>query len=55
VTRAISGYANAAMQLHYSTARSSEVRSALAKVNSIATGAKVIDMASRRKRGQAGG
>lgn len=54
VTRAISGHATAAMQLHYSTARSSEVRSALSKVTSIATGAKVIDMASRRKRAQAG-
>ena len=48
VTRAISGHATSAMQLHYSTARGDEVRSALAQVAGIATGAKVIDMASWR-------
>ncbi|HEY4177971.1 MAG TPA: site-specific integrase [Kofleriaceae bacterium] len=48
VTRAISGHATATMQLHYSTARGGEVRDALAKVASIATGADVIDI----RRGQ---
>jgi hypothetical protein len=38
------------MQLHYSTARGSEVRTALAKVASIATGGQVIDLATERRR-----
>lgn len=37
------------MQLHYSTARGDEVRSALAQVAGIATGAKVIDLAEARR------
>ncbi|MBK9032066.1 MAG: hypothetical protein IPL61_12205 [Myxococcales bacterium] len=49
VTRAISGHATPAMQLHYSTARGDEVRSALAQVAGIATGAKVIDLATARR------
>lgn len=52
VTRAISGHATSAMQLHYSTARSGEVRTALAKVAGIATGGQVIDFASERRRRQ---
>jgi integrase len=51
VTRAISGHATPAMQLHYSTARGGEVKQALAKVAQIATGgAKVIDLATERRR-----
>ena len=46
VTRAISGHATVEMQMRYSTARSNEVRSALAQMTSIATGAKVIDLNS---------
>ncbi len=53
VTRAISGHATPAMQLHYSTARGGEVRSALAKVAGIATGGKVIDLAAARRRKKA--
>ena len=49
VTRAISGHATSAMQLHYSTARGDEVRSALAQVAGIATGAKVIDLGEARR------
>jgi len=50
VTRAISGHATPAMQLHYSTARGGEVKQALAKVAKIATaGAKVIDIATARQ------
>jgi hypothetical protein len=48
VTRAISGHATPAMQLHYSTVRSSEVRTALAKGAGIATGGHVIDLAIER-------
>lgn len=48
VTRAISGHATPAMQLHYSTARGSEVKDALAKVAEIATGAKVISIETAR-------
>jgi hypothetical protein len=50
VTRAISGHATTEMQLHYSTARGSEVKQALAKVANIATGAQVIDISSARRR-----
>ncbi len=50
VTRAISGHATPAMQLHYSTARGGEVKQALARVANIATGAKVIDIGSARRR-----
>lgn len=51
VTRAISGHATPAMQLHYSTARGGEVKQALAKVARIATGgAKVIDIETERLR-----
>ncbi len=51
VTRAISGHATPAMQLHYSTARGGEVKQALAKVAKIATaGAKVIDIETARQR-----
>ncbi len=49
VTRAISGHATPAMQLHYSTARGDEVRSALAQVAGIATAGKVIDLATARR------
>lgn len=55
VTRAISGHATPAMQLHYSTARSHEVKEALAKLARIATeGAKVIDIETVRRRRKAG-
>jgi hypothetical protein len=37
-------------QLHDSTARGSEVRTALAAMAGIATGAKVIDLAAARRR-----
>jgi hypothetical protein len=51
VTRAISGHATPAMQLHYSTAHGGEVKQALAKVAKIATGGgKIIDLATVRKR-----
>src|SRR5439155_9947190 len=50
VTRAISGHATPAMQLHYSTARGAEVRSALANIAGIATGGNVIDIATARRR-----
>lgn len=51
VTRAISGHATPAMQLHYSTARGSEVKAALAKVAQIATaGAQVISIETARRR-----
>src|SRR5207248_6840960 len=51
VTRAISGHATPAMQLHYSTARGGEVKQALAKVAKIATaGAKVISIETARGR-----
>lgn len=50
VTRAISGHATPAMQLHYSTARGAEVRSALANIAGIATGGQVIDLAAARRR-----
>ena len=51
VTRAISGHATPAMQLHYSTARGGEVKDALAKVAQMATsGAKVIDIETARRR-----
>ena len=50
VTRAISGHATPAMQLHYSTARGAEVRSALANIAGIATGGEVIDLAAARRR-----
>jgi hypothetical protein len=52
VTRAISGHATLAMQLHYSTARGSEVKDALARAAQIATaGAKIIPIdAARRHR-----
>jgi hypothetical protein len=50
VTCAISGHVTPAMQLHYSTARGGEVKQALAKVASIATGGKVIDINSARRR-----
>jgi hypothetical protein len=50
VTRAISGHATPAMQLHYSTARGDEVRAALAQVAGIATGGNVIDLAAVRRR-----
>jgi hypothetical protein len=49
VTRAISGHATPAMQLHYSTARGDEVRAALANIAGIATGAKIIDLADARR------
>lgn len=49
VTRAISGHATPAMQMRYSTARSGEVRTALAKVAGIATGRDVIDLAAERR------
>jgi len=39
--------------LHYSTARGSEVRSELAAMAGIATGAKVIDLAAARRRKKA--
>jgi hypothetical protein len=53
VTRAISGHVTPAMQQHYSTARGSEVKQALAKVAKIATGdGKVVDInVARRLRG----
>jgi len=56
VTRAISGHATPAMQLHYSTASGDEVKHALAKVARMATvGAKVIDIeAARRRRANSG-
>jgi len=51
VTRAISGHATPAMQLHYSTARGGEVKDALARVAQMATsGAKVIDIETARRR-----
>lgn len=51
VTRAISGHATLAMQLHYSTASGDEVKHALAKVARMATdGAKVIDIEAARRR-----
>jgi hypothetical protein len=51
VTRAISGHATPAMQLHYSTARGGEVKDALAKLAQIATaGAKVINIETARHR-----
>jgi hypothetical protein len=51
VTRAISGHATRAMQLHYSTASSGEVKQALAKVAKIATaGAKIIDINAAKRR-----
>lgn len=52
VTRAISGHATVEMQMRYSTARSNEVRTALQRMSSIATGATIIDLddARRRKR-----
>ena len=50
VTRAISGHATPAMQLHYSTARCEEVRSALAQVAGLATAGNVIDLAAVRAR-----
>lgn len=51
VTRAISGHATVEMQMHYSTARSNEVRTALKQMSRIATGATVIDLdKARRKR-----
>lgn len=51
VTRAISGHATVEMQMRYSTARSNEVRSALQRMSSIATGATVISLdKARRKR-----
>lgn len=53
VTRAISGHATPAMQLHYSTARGDEVRTALAQVAGIATGAKIIDFAAAARRSAA--
>jgi integrase len=53
VTRAISGHATPEMQLRYSTARGAEVRAALSKVASLATGAKVIDIKTARKRSKA--
>jgi len=53
VTRAISGHATPEMQLHYSTARGTEVKQALAKVANIATGAKIIDIDSARRRRRA--
>jgi hypothetical protein len=48
VTRAISGHATVEMQMRYSTARSHEVRDALAQMSGVAMGAKVIDLASAR-------
>lgn len=53
VTRAISGHATSAMQLHYSTARGGEVKDALSKVAKLA-GAKVIDIQVARRRRSAG-
>lgn len=51
VTRAISGHATPAMQLHYSTARGGEVKQALAKVAQIATGgSNIIDLDAARAR-----
>lgn len=51
VTRAISGHATPAMQLHYSTARGGEVKQALSKVAKIATaGAKIISLDAARRR-----
>lgn len=51
VTRAISGHATPAMQLHYSTARGAEVKEALSKVAQIATArAKVINIDTARQR-----
>jgi hypothetical protein len=51
VTRAISGHATPAMQLHYSTASGDEVKHALAKVARIATkGANVIPIETGRNR-----
>jgi len=55
VTRAISGHATPAMQLHYSTARGNEVRSALAAVAGIATSGQVIDLAVERTRRRTAG
>ena len=52
VTRAISGHATPAMQLHYSTARGAEVRDALAAVADIATSGQIIDLAFERSRRQ---
>jgi hypothetical protein len=50
VTRAISGHATPAMQLHYSTARGGEVKEALAKVARIATaGGNVISIETARR------
>ncbi len=54
VTRAISGHATPEMQLHYSTARGTEVKQALAKVAKIATaGGKVISIETARGRRKA--
>lgn len=50
VTRAISGHATPAMQLHYSTARGAEVRAALAAVAGMATSGQIIDLAIERSR-----
>lgn len=52
VTRAISGHATVEMQMHYSTARSNEVRTALKQMSAIATGATVIDLGRARARRQ---
>jgi|GEM_PF-475386 len=54
VTRAISGHATVEMQMHYSTARSNEVRAALSQMSSVASGSNVISLdQAREKRAQA--
>lgn len=49
VTRAISGHATVEMQMHYSTARSNEVRDALAQMSGVASGAKIIKLDDARR------
>ena len=50
VTRAISGHATVEMQMRYSTARSGEVRDALARMTGAASGANVISLDDVRRR-----
>jgi integrase len=49
VTRAISGHATVEMQMHYSTARSNEVRDALAQMSGVASGATIIKLDDARR------
>ena len=50
VTRAISGHATVEMQVRYSTARSGEVRDALARMTGAANGSNVISLDDVRRR-----